>query len=76
MSEWRLFRGDHNLARNRPATADSQQYGTYAAKANDGDFTTTWFTGKPTPGNWWKVDLVVRFINNVTVRPHCSNGGV
>jgi beta-xylosidase len=55
--EWRLFSGDRNVALNRPAAADSQQDGTYSAKANDGDFTTTWFTGKPTLGNWWKVDL-------------------
>ncbi|MHB1036872.1 MAG: discoidin domain-containing protein [Pirellulales bacterium] len=55
--EWRLFSGDRNVAKNRPAVADSQQDGTYGTKANDGDFTTTWFTGKPTLGNWWKVDL-------------------
>jgi hypothetical protein len=55
--EWRLFSGDRNVALNRPATTDSQQNGTYSAKANDGDFSTTWFTGKPTLGNWWKVDL-------------------
>ena len=57
LNEWRLFSGDRNIALNRPATADSQQNGTYAAKANDGDFNSTWFTGKPTLGNWWKVDL-------------------
>jgi len=55
--EWRLFSGGRNVAVNRPATADSQQNGTYAAKANDGDFNTTWYTGKPDLGNWWKVDL-------------------
>lgn len=55
--EWRLFSGGRNVALDRPATADSQQNGTYAAKANDGDFDTTWFTGEPTLGNWWKVDL-------------------
>jgi len=55
--EWRLASGGRNVALNRPATADSQQQGAYSAKANDGDFTTTWFTGKPTLGNWWKVDL-------------------
>ena len=57
VNEWRLFSGGRNVALDRPATADSQQNGTYAAKANDGDFNTTWFTGKPTLGNWWKVDL-------------------
>ena len=55
--EWRLMSGGRNVALNRPASADSQQNGTYAAKANDGDFNSTWFTGKPTLGNWWKVDL-------------------
>ena len=45
------------MALNRPASSDSQQNGTYAAKANDGDFNSTWYTGKPTLGNWWKVDL-------------------
>jgi hypothetical protein len=57
VSEWKLFSGRRNVALNRPATADSQQNGTYAAKADDGDFATTWYTGKPTLGNWWKVDL-------------------
>ncbi len=57
INEWRLLAGGLNVALDRPATADSQQNGTYAAKANDGDFNTTWFTGKPTLGNWWKVDL-------------------
>jgi hypothetical protein len=57
VSEWRLLNGGRNVALNRPATADSQQNGTYAAKACDGDFNSTWFTGKPTLGNWWKVDL-------------------
>ncbi|MFI5380433.1 MAG: discoidin domain-containing protein [Tepidisphaerales bacterium] len=55
--EWRLFNGTTNVALNRPATADSEQAGTYAAKANDGDFNTTWFTGTPKLGNWWQVDL-------------------
>jgi hypothetical protein len=55
--EWRLISGGRNVALNRPATADSQQNGTYSAKGNDGDFNTTWYTGKPTLGNWWKVDL-------------------
>ena len=55
--EWRLLDGERNVALNRPASADSQQHGTYSTKANDGDFSTTWFTGKPTLGNWWKVDL-------------------
>ena len=47
VNEWKLFSGDRNVALNRPATADSQQNGTYAAKANDGDFNSTWYTGKP-----------------------------
>jgi hypothetical protein len=55
--EWRLMSGGRNAALNRSATADCQQSGTYAVKANDGDFNTTWFTGKPTLGNWWKADL-------------------
>ena len=55
--EWRLFSGDRNVALDRPATTDSQENGTYSVKANDGDFNTAWYTGKPTLGNWWKVDL-------------------
>jgi F5/8 type C domain-containing protein/glycosyl hydrolase family 43 len=55
--EWKLFSGELNVALNKAATADSQQSGTYAAKANDGDFSSTWFTGGPKLNNWWSVDL-------------------
>jgi len=55
--KWVEASTERNVALNRPATADSQQNGTYGAKANDSDFNTTWYTGKPTVGNWWKVDL-------------------
>ena len=55
--EWRLFSGGLDVALNKTATTDSQQNGIYSAKANDGNFSSTWFTGDSTPGEWWTVDL-------------------
>jgi hypothetical protein len=55
--EWQLLSGGTNVALNKKATSDSEQSGTYAAKANDGDYGSTWFTGGPKLGSWWSVDL-------------------
>jgi hypothetical protein len=55
--EWKLVSEGVNVALNKTATADSQQAGTYAAKANDGEFGSTWSTGNGKLGNSWGVDL-------------------
>lgn len=57
LCEWRLLSGATNVALNKPATADSEQSGSYSAKAMDGDFSTAWRSGSGNANNWWKLDL-------------------
>lgn len=46
-----------SLAKNKRASADSEQKGNEAGNANDDDPTTRWCATDGNLGHWWKVDL-------------------
>ncbi len=56
-AECRVLSKGVDIARGKPASADSWQPNTDCTKAVDGDISTAWSIDDATPGHWIKVDL-------------------
>ncbi|WP_209445770.1 glycosyl hydrolase family 95 catalytic domain-containing protein, partial [Paenibacillus etheri] len=55
--EIQVYSAPHNIALNKPVTADSSQWNNPAEAGNDGNESSRWSADDGNTGHWYKVDL-------------------